>query len=111
MPSSSASSAYIVSIAALAIAMQTVLPPIWSLFQIIDGPIDPLSASGAENGIILGSTTGRITVTGVTIEIVGVFLIIGAMFINAQRNPIAAVANDGAHRTGFGYLPAFLAPS
>ena len=34
---------YIVSIAALAIAMQTVLPPIWSGFQIIDGDMDPLS--------------------------------------------------------------------
>ena len=115
---------YIVSIAALAIAMQTVLPPIWSGFQFMDGPMDPLSVSGAENGIILGSITivlctiisaagvkfmGRITVTGVTIEIIGVFLIIGAMFIHAQRSPIAAVANDNAHGTGLGYLPAFLA--
>ena len=115
---------YIVSIAALAIAMQTVLPPIWSGFQIIDGDMDPLSVTGAENGIILGSITivlctiisaagrafmGRITVTGVTIEIIGVFLIIGAMFLNAERNPVAAVANAGEHGTGLGYLPAFLA--
>ena len=39
---------YIVSIAALAIAMQTVLPPIWSGFQIIGGDMDPLSVSGAD---------------------------------------------------------------
>jgi hypothetical protein len=80
---------YIVSIAALAIAMQTVLPPIWNGFQIIGDDMDPLSISGAENGIVLGSITivlctiisaagvrfmGRITVTGVTIEIIGVFL-------------------------------------
>jgi len=52
---------------------------------------------------------GKITVTGVTIEIIGVFLIIGAMFFNAHRSPVAAVANDGAHGTGVGYLPAFLA--
>ena len=48
---------YIVSIAALAIAMQTVLPPIWSGFQVIGGDMDPLSVSGATNGIILGSVT------------------------------------------------------
>src|SRR6478736_1253341 len=59
---------YIVSIAALAIAMQTVLPPIWSGF-----------------------------------------LIIGAMFLNSERNPVEAVANSGDHGTGIGYLPAFLA--
>ena len=115
---------YIVSIAALAIAMQTVLPPIWSGFQIVGGDMDPLSVAGAENGIILGSITivlctiisaagvrfmGRITVTGVTLEIIGVFLIIGAMFLNAERNPVQAVANTGEHGTGVGYLPAFLA--
>src|ERR1700742_412941 len=115
---------YIVSIAALAIAMQTVLPPIWSGFQLVGDDMNPLSVDGATNGIVLGSITivlctiisaagvqfmGRITVTGVTIEIVGVFLIIGAMFLNAARTPVAAVANDGAHGTGLGYLPAFLA--
>jgi amino acid transporter len=86
--------------------------------------MDPLSVTGAENGIILGSITivlctiisaagvkfmGRITVTGVTIEIIGVFLIIGAMFLTAERNPVEAVANPGDHGTGIGYLPAFLA--
>ena len=37
----------------------------------------------------------RITVTGVTLEIIGVVLIIGAMFLNAERNP---VARGGRHR-------------
>jgi urea carboxylase system permease len=115
---------YIVSIAALAIAMQTVLPPIWSGFQVVGDDMDPLSVSGATNGIILGSVTiilctiisaagvafmGKITVTGVTIEMIGVVLIIGAMFLTAERNPVEAVANTGEHGSGFGYLPAFLA--
>lgn len=115
---------YIVSIAALAIAMQTVLPPIWSGFQIVGTDMDPLSVDGATNGIILGSITivlctiisaagvrfmARITVTGVTLEIIGVFLIIGAMFWNAERNPVQAVADTGGHGSGLGYLPAFLA--
>lgn len=115
---------YIVSIAALAIAMQTVLPPIWSGFQIIGDDMDPLSASGATNGIVLGTVTiilctiisaagvrfmARITVTGVTLEIVGVVLIVAAMFLTAQRNPVAAVADTGGHGDGVQYLPAFLA--
>ena len=48
---------YIVSIAALAIAMQTVLPPIWSGFQLVGQDMDPLSVDGATNGIILGAVT------------------------------------------------------
>ena len=105
---------YIVSIAALAIAMQTVLPPIWSGFQFIGDDIDPLSVDGATNGIILGTITivlctiisaagvrfmARITVTGVTIEIIGVVLIIAAMFFTAERNPANAVPNDRRPRT------------
>jgi urea carboxylase system permease len=79
--------------------------------------------SGATNGIILGSITivlctvisgagvafmGKITVTGVTLEIVGVVLIVVAMFIKAERGP-AAVLHTGGHGSGLGYLPAFLA--
>jgi urea carboxylase system permease len=115
---------YIVSVAALAIAMQTVLPPIWSGFQLVGSDMDPLSVDGATNGILLGSITiilctiisaagvrfmARITVTGVTLEIIGVVLIIGAMFFTAERDPAKAVLDTGGHGHGFGYLPAFLA--
>ncbi len=115
---------YIVSVSALAIAMQSVLPSIWSGFQMIGDDPSLTSVSGATNGIILGSITialctvisaagvafmGRITVTGVTIEIIGVILIIGAMFIKAERNPAAAVLSTGGHGSGLGYFPAFLA--
>ena len=115
---------YIVSVSALAIAMQSVLPSIWSGFQLVGDDPSLTSVSGATNGIILGSITialctvisavgvafmGKITVTGVTIEIIGVILIVVAMFIKAERSPAAAVVDTGGHGSGLGYLPAFLA--
>ncbi|ADG98760.1 amino acid permease-associated region [Segniliparus rotundus DSM 44985] len=115
---------YIVSVAALAIAMQSVLPDIWRGFQLIPGDSAITTKTGATNGIILGALTivvctiissagvklmGRITTVGVAIEIVGVVLIIGAMFVKAQRNPVAAVASTGGHGTGAGYIGAFVA--
>jgi urea carboxylase system permease len=114
---------YIVSVSALAIAMQSVLPSIWSGFQIVGGDTSLTSVSGASNGIILGSITialctvissvgvafmGKITVTGVTIEIIGVVLIVGAMFVTARRGPMAAF-DTGGHGHGLGYAGAFLA--
>jgi urea carboxylase system permease len=48
-------------------------------------------------------------VTGVTIEIIGVIVIVVAMFIKAERSPAAAVVDTGGHGSGLGYLPAFLA--
>jgi urea carboxylase system permease len=115
---------YIVSVSALAIAMQSVLPSIWSGFQLVGDDPSLTSVSGATNGIILGSITialctvisaigvafmGKITVTGVTIEIIGVIVIVVAMFIKAERSPAAAVVDTGGHGSGLGYLPAFLA--
>ena len=82
------------------------------------------SVSGATNGIILGTITivlctvissvgvafmGKITVTGVTIEIIGVVVIVVAMFVTAERSPAQAVLDTGGHGTGLGYFPAFLA--
>lgn len=115
---------YIVSVAALAIAMQSVLPEIWSGFQFVGDDVSLTSVSGATNAIILGTITiilctaisavgvsfmGKITVTGVTIEIIGVVLLVILMFVHAERSPAAAIANDGSHGTGLGYFPAFLA--
>jgi len=114
---------YVVSIAALAIAMQSVLPSIWSGFQLVGGDPNPLSISGATNGIILGAITivvctlisaigvrfmARITVAGVMLEIVGVVVIIAAMFCTAERGPVAAVTDTAGHGSGAGYLPAFI---
>src|SRR5919205_1236024 len=47
----------ILTVATAAIAMQTVLPAIWSGFQVIGGPdaaSDPTSATGAQNAVLLG---------------------------------------------------------
>jgi urea carboxylase system permease len=115
---------YIVSVSALAIAMQSVLPSIWSGFQLVGDDPSLTSVSGATNGIILGTITiivctiisavgvafmGKITVAGVTIEIIGVVLIVGAMFVKAERDPVTAVLDTGGHGSGLGYVPAFLA--
>jgi urea carboxylase system permease len=115
---------YIVSVSALAIAMQSVLPSIWTGFQLVGDDPSLTSVSGATNGIILGTITivlctvissvsvsfmGKITVTGVTIEIIGVVLIVVAMFFTAERNPAQAVLSTGGHGSGLGYAPAFLA--
>lgn len=115
---------YIVSVAALAIAMQSVLPSIWSGFQLVGTDTGLTTVSGATNAIILGTITialctlisaigvsfmGKVTVIGVSIEIIGVILLVGLMFAHAERNPVAAVADTGGHGSGLGYVPAFLA--
>ena len=46
---------YIISVAAIAIALQAVLPEVWSGFQIVGGDMSPTSEAGALNAIILGS--------------------------------------------------------
>src|SRR3712207_6199412 len=47
----------ILTVATAAIAMQTVLPAIWSGFQVVGGPgasADPTTATGAQNAVLLG---------------------------------------------------------
>ena len=46
---------YIVSVAAIAIALQAVLPPVWSGFQLYGTDTSPTSHDGAVNAIVLGS--------------------------------------------------------
>ncbi|MFT4088041.1 MAG: amino acid permease [Gordonia sp. (in: high G+C Gram-positive bacteria)] len=114
---------YVVSVAALAFAMQSVMPSIWSGFQLVGDDTSLTSLSGATNGIILGSLTivactvigalgvrltGRITVIGVTLEMIGVVLIIVAMFATTKRGP-GAMLDTGGHGAGGGYIWAFLA--
>jgi hypothetical protein len=50
---------YVVSVAAIGIALQAVLPAVWSGFQIIGSDPSVTSASGAANGILLGSGAHR----------------------------------------------------
>lgn len=114
---------YIVSVSAIAIAMQSILPNLWGGFQLVGGNRDVTSLTGAENAVILGSVTilattilscagvrisAFVTVVGVYAEIAGLCLLIGLLFLNARRGP--SVVFDTTHMA-VGMLPwnAFLA--
>lgn len=118
----------ILTVAAAAIAIQAVLPSIWSGFQIVGGPgADPslTSVTGARNAVLLGlillvvttivSIAGvrhmaAATSIGVTIEIVAVVALVLILFFLPERGPQVVFHHEGW--TGGGaYLPAFLASS
>ncbi|MDO0931718.1 amino acid permease [Streptomyces sp. DG2A-72] len=92
----------IVVVAAAALALQVVLPAIWSGFQLIGDDPAPTSASGAANAALLGvlllSLTTLVNVldnrvlslvnrVGVTAEIIGAVLIIVLLFTHSERSP------------------------
>lgn len=114
---------YIVSVAAIGIALQVVLPSVWSGFQIIGTDPSITSASGAANGILLGSVLialatmisavgvrfmALINGIGVTCELVGVVLLLVLLFGHAQRGPgvVTKTLNVSGNSP---YLYAFLA--
>lgn len=112
----------VVSVAAAAIALQVVLPSIWSGFQLVPGDSALSSTSGATNAVLLGALlitlTTVITAVGVRVmalvnnvgvacEIVGVTVLVALLFGHAERGP-AVVAQTG-HAGGSGYAYAFLA--
>jgi urea carboxylase system permease len=94
--------AQIVTLAAAAIALQVVLPVVWTGFQVIgtDPALD--SVSGASNAVLLGvlllavttvlnAASIRITAiassVGVVCELVGVALVVVLLFGHAERGP------------------------
>ncbi|MGW0043355.1 amino acid permease [Rhodococcus sp. NPDC003348] len=94
--------AQIVTASAAAIALQVVLPNVWSGFQVIGDDPSLTSSSGAANAVLLGSVLLVLTTTvncvgvnwmsrinniGVTCEIIGVIAVIGMFFTHAQRGP------------------------
>ncbi|HEX4107301.1 MAG TPA: amino acid permease [Solirubrobacteraceae bacterium] len=111
----------IITISAAAIALQVVMPSIWSGFQIVGGNPSLATSSGASNAVLLGSilitaTTiinvlgvrlmARINSIGVTCELIGVTLLIIMLFAHSRRGPEAVL-----HRTGApsgGYLGLFI---
>jgi urea carboxylase system permease len=114
--------AQIVTAAAAAIALQVVMPTLWSGFQVTGHDPTLTSKSGAANAVLLGSillvaatainvvgveVMARINSIGVTIEIVGVACIIGLFFTHAERGPRAVLHTTGA--AAGGYWAAFLA--
>jgi len=113
---------YIVSVSPIAIALQTVLPSIWSGFQLVGGSSALSSKSGATNAIIVGSVVivistvignigvgimSRITRIGVSCELVGVALLIVMFFAHAKRGPGALLHTNGVAGHG-SYLWPFL---
>ncbi|MUL80809.1 MULTISPECIES: amino acid permease [unclassified Mycolicibacterium] len=114
--------AQIVTASAAAIALQVVLPSIWSGFQIIGEDPALTSPSGAANAVVLGTvllvltTTinclgvkwmSRVNSTGVVCEIVGVIAVIGVFFTHAQRGP-QVVFDTGAPGQQPGYMWAWI---
>jgi urea carboxylase system permease len=92
----------IVSVAAAAIALQVVLPSVWSGFQLV--------SDNATNAVLLGSllivaTTivnalgvrlmARINMVGVTCELIGVALLVVLLFTKAERGPGVVLHTDG----------------
>lgn len=114
--------AQIVTASAAAIALQVVLPSIWTGFQVIGDDHALTSPSGAANAVLLGSillmatTTincigvnwmSRINSIGVTCEIVGVVAVIGMFFTHAQRGP-EVVFDTGVAGSQPGYIWAWI---
>ncbi|UDY24331.1 amino acid permease [Nocardioides sp. Kera G14] len=95
-----------ITIAAAAIALQVVLPIVWSGFQIIGTDTSVASRDGAANAILLGlallvvttlinafsvKLTARVTSIGVTCELIGVALLVVLLFGHAERGPSVIV--------------------
>jgi urea carboxylase system permease len=116
----------ILTVSAAAIALQAVLPSIWTGFQFVGGTganSSPTSPTGAQNalwlGMILLAVTTLVNVigirlmtiinsTGVVLEILGVIALVITLFAHAKRSPAVLVHTTGA-APGGGYIWAWLA--
>lgn len=114
--------AQIATVAAAAIALQVVLPSIWSGFQLVGGDPALTSTTGATNAVILGSILIAVTTvinvigvrlmsivnsTGVTLEIIGVVTVVVLLLAHAERGP-GVVFDTGGTGSGLGYVGPFL---
>ena len=115
----------ILTVAAAAIALQAVLPSIWSGFQFLGGNSSPTSVSGARNAVLLGVILLAVTTAiniigirlmaiissaGVVLEILGVIAIVITLFAHAKRDPSVLMHSTGAAPTpGTPYIWAWLA--
>jgi urea carboxylase system permease len=108
----------VLSLAAVALALQGPLPQISPVFQVVGDPAS--KADSARNAVVLGcvlivATTAinvagvrlmsRINNAGVTAELVGVALLIGLLFAHARRGP-SILRDTLGHGDGepWGYL-------
>ncbi|MDQ1662330.1 MAG: hypothetical protein QOJ68_2310 [Blastococcus sp.] len=107
--------AQVVTVAAAAIAMQIVLPAIWSGFEVFPDP--------TANAVLLGSSLLVLTTVinavgvrlmsiinsvGVTCELVGVVLLCIALFSKAERGPGVVLHTGAGLGSGGGYLWSFI---
>lgn len=103
--------AQIVTVSAAAIALQVVMPTLWSGFQLVGSDPALTSSDGATNAVLLGciliavTTTinaigvglmSRINMIGVTLELIGVVALIVLLFTHAERGPGAVLHQTGA---------------
>jgi urea carboxylase system permease len=115
--------AQVVTAAAAAIALQVVLPQLWSGFQLVGGDPSLTSVTGATNAVLLGTillivTTvinsigvgimSRINSIGVTCEIVGVVAVVLALATAAQRGPGVVTDTHVLAGSDLGPIGAFL---
>jgi urea carboxylase system permease len=111
--------AQIVTVSAAAIALQVVMPTIWSGFQIVGGDPSLAKSTGAGNAVLLGvilialttvinavgiNLMSRINSIGVTCELIGVVALVALLFVHAKRGPGAVLHQTGAppHTAYFG---------
>jgi urea carboxylase system permease len=105
----------VVSVAAAAIALQVVLPSVWSGFQLVGGDPTLTTRTGATNAVLLGAVLiGLTTVVsaigvrvmslinsiGVTCELVGVGVLIALLFAHAKRGPGVVMHTEGVQGHG-----------
>ncbi|MCW3065758.1 MAG: putative amino-acid permease [Solirubrobacterales bacterium] len=113
--------AQIVTVSAAAIALQVVLPTIWSGFQLVGSDPSLATSDGATNAVLLGAiliaatTTinvlgvrvmSRINTIGVTLELIGIALLLILLFAHSERGPGAVLHQTGAAPGS--YLGAFV---
>ena len=94
--------AQIITVAAAAIALQVVLPAVWTGFQLIGTDPSLASRDGAANAVLLGCLLLVVTTTlnavsvrvtaivnsvGVTCELIGIVLLVILLFSHSKRGP------------------------
>ncbi|WP_432563213.1 APC family permease [Kineococcus sp. SYSU DK003] len=116
---------YVVSVAAIAVAAQSVLPVVWGGFQVVGGDPALDTRTGATNAIVLGivliaaatvvgalgvKVVSAVNVVGIGCEIVGVVLLVVLLFAHAERGPQVVLDTAGTGGSG-SYVWPFLASS
>jgi urea carboxylase system permease len=104
----------VVVVAAAALALQVVLPPIWSGFQLVGGDPAPTTATGAANAALLALVLLALTTAvnvldnrvmsavnriGVTAEIIGAILIVVLLFTHVERGAGVTLKTGGQDGT------------